>query len=75
MVSPIVAAIISFFFPGIGQVVQGETKKGIIMFVAAIVLSIILTYALGTIGNIIYLIYAMMLIIWDKLIFIHFIFL
>lgn len=58
MVSPIVAAIISFFFPGIGQVVQGETKKGIIMFVAAIVLSIILTYALGTIGNIIYLIYA-----------------
>ena len=58
MVSPIVAAIISFFFPGIGQVVQGETKKGIIMFVAAIVISIILTYALGTIGNIIYLIYA-----------------
>lgn len=57
MVSPIVAAIISFFFPGIGQVVQGETQKGIIMFVAAII-SIILTYALGTIGNIIYLIYA-----------------
>lgn len=57
MVSPIVAAIISFFFPGIGQVVQGETQKGIIMFVAAIIL-IILTYALGTIGNIIYLIYA-----------------
>lgn len=26
MVSPIVAAIISFFFPGIGQVVQGETQ-------------------------------------------------
>ena len=45
MVSPIVAAIISFFFPGIGQVVQGETKKGIIMFVAAIVISIILTLA------------------------------
>lgn len=58
MVSPIVAAIISLFLPGIGQVVQGETQKGIIMFVAAIVISIILTYALGTIGNIIYLIYA-----------------
>lgn len=27
MVSPIVAAIISFFLPGIGQIVQGETKK------------------------------------------------
>ena len=57
MVSPIVAAIISLFLPGIGQVVQGETQKGIIMFVAAIVISIILAYALGTIGNIIYLIY------------------
>ena len=57
MVSPIVAAIISFFFPGIGQVVQGETQKGIIMFVAAIVISIILAYALGTIGNIIKLLY------------------
>lgn len=29
MVSPIVAAIISLFLPGIGQVVQGETQKGI----------------------------------------------
>nr|WP_302807553.1 hypothetical protein [Methanobrevibacter smithii] len=58
MVSPIVAAIISLFLPGIGQVVQGETQKGIIMFVVAIVISIILAYALGTIGNIIYLIYA-----------------
>lgn len=58
MVSPIVAAIISFFFPGIGQVVQGETKKGIIMFVAAIVISIILTYALGTIIYLIYAVYA-----------------
>ncbi len=25
MVSPIVAAIISFFLPGIGQIVQGDT--------------------------------------------------
>lgn len=58
MVSPIVSAIISLFLPGIGQVVQGETQKGIIMFVVAIVISIILAYALGTIGNIIYLIYA-----------------
>lgn len=58
MVSPIVAAIISLFLPGIGQVVQGETQKGIIMFVVAIVISIILAYALGTLGNIIYLIYA-----------------
>lgn len=57
MVSPIVAAIISFFLPGIGQIVQGETKKGAIMFVGAIIISYILVMLLGTIGQIIYLIY------------------
>ena len=57
MVSPIVAAIISFFLPGIGQIVQGETKKGAIMFVGAIIISCILVMLLGTIGQIIYLIY------------------
>lgn len=41
MVSPIVAAIISLFLPGIGQVVQGETQKGIIMFVIALVLAVL----------------------------------
>lgn len=37
MVSPIVAAIISFFFPGIGQVVQGETKKGIFFLIFTLI--------------------------------------
>ena len=37
----IVAAIISLFLPGIGQVVQGETQKGIIMFVIALVLAVL----------------------------------
>ena len=57
MVSPIVAAIISFFLPGIGQIVQGETKKGAIMFVGAIIISCILLMLLVTIGQSIYLIY------------------
>lgn len=58
MVSPIIAAIISFFLPGIGQIIQGETKKGAIMFVIAIVLSLI-SYSLGgmMIINIILFIY------------------
>lgn len=59
MVSSIVAAIISFFLPGIGQIIQGETKKGAIMFVVAIILSAVLNYGLGSIGSIIYLIYAL----------------
>ena len=33
--------IISLFLPGIGQVVQGETQKGIIMFVIALVLAVL----------------------------------
>lgn len=59
MVSPIVAAIISFILPGIGQVVQGETKKGIIMFVIAIILNAILIQVpLIAVISIIYSLYA-----------------
>lgn len=60
MVSQVVAAIISFFLPGIGQIVQGgDIKKGAIMFIVAIILSWLLMNYLGTIGSIIYLIYAL----------------
>jgi TM2 domain-containing membrane protein YozV len=38
MVNPKLAAIISFFLPGIGQVYTGQTMKGIIMFIFAIIL-------------------------------------
>ena len=55
----IIAAIISFFLPGIGQIIQGaDVKKGIIMFIIAIVLSYLLMNFLGSLGNIIYLLYA-----------------
>lgn len=60
MVSPIIAAVISFLLPGIGQVVQGETKKGLIMFVIAIILSALSLYVLALfyIISFIYVIYA-----------------
>jgi TM2 domain-containing membrane protein YozV len=30
MVNPIIAAILSFIIPGIGQIVAGETKRGLL---------------------------------------------
>jgi TM2 domain-containing membrane protein YozV len=38
MVNPIIAAILSFFIPGLGQIIAGETKKGLIFLVAIIVI-------------------------------------
>ncbi|SCG85839.1 Region of a membrane-bound protein predicted to be embedded in the membrane [Methanobacterium congolense] len=29
MVNPIIAAILSFIIPGLGQIIAGETKKGL----------------------------------------------
>ena len=43
MVNAILAAILSFFIPGLGQAVAGDIKKGIIFFVICIVLAIIAT--------------------------------
>lgn len=47
MVNAILAAILSFFIPGLGQAVAGDIKKGVIFFVIAIVLGCIITYLLG----------------------------
>ena len=41
MVNAILAAILSFIIPGLGQAVAGDIKKGIIFFVVAIVLAVI----------------------------------
>lgn len=38
MVNPLIAAILSFIIPGLGQIIAGETKKGIIFFVIALIL-------------------------------------
>ncbi|MGX8693881.1 MAG: hypothetical protein ACSW71_03130 [Methanobrevibacter sp.] len=47
MVNAILAAILSFFIPGLGQAVAGDIKKGVIFFVIAIVLGCIIMYLLG----------------------------
>ncbi|WP_407381051.1 zinc-ribbon domain-containing protein [Methanobrevibacter sp.] len=45
--SPILAAILSFFIIGLGQLYIGLTKKGIILFVAAIVSGILMLIVIG----------------------------
>lgn len=37
----ILAAILSFFIPGLGQAISGDIQKGIIFFVLAIVIGLI----------------------------------
>ena len=39
MVNAILAAVLSFFIPGLGQAIAGDIKKGIIFFAIAIVLA------------------------------------
>lgn len=41
MVSSIVSAVISFFLPGVGQILQCDREKGIIMFIIFIVLDLL----------------------------------
>lgn len=57
MVSPIIAAIISFFLPGIGQFLQGEKEKGIVMFAIAILLFYMLGVYIGNLGYFVYFVY------------------
>lgn len=47
--SPVFAAILSFFIIGLGQVYLGLTKKGIILFVLAIVSGILMLILVGVI--------------------------
>lgn len=37
MANAIVAAIVSFFIPGLGQIYAGETKKGVIFLVISLI--------------------------------------
>lgn len=41
MVNAILAAILSFFIPGLGQAIAGDIKKGIIFFVIAVIIGIV----------------------------------
>ena len=47
MANAILAAILSFLIPGLGQAYAGDIKKGVIFFVIALVLGIIIVYVLG----------------------------
>ena len=63
MANAILAAILSFLIPGLGQAYAGDIKKGIIFFVIAIVIGLIIVYILGSaswayIISLIYSIYA-----------------
>ena len=57
MANPILAAIISFFFAGLGQIYAGKLQKGIIMFVIYLILGA-LYYLVSPFIGIISLIYA-----------------
>ena len=43
MVNAILAAVLSFLIPGLGQAIAGDVKKGVIFFVVAIVIGCIAT--------------------------------
>ena len=63
MANGILAAILSFIIPGLGQALAGDIKKGIIFFVILLVLGMITVYVLKGaswfyIINLIYRIYA-----------------
>lgn len=57
MANAILAAILSFFFPGIGQIYAGEMQKGIIFFIIFIIL-VALYYMVSAYIGIIELIFA-----------------
>jgi len=56
----IVNAILSFIIPGVGQAINGYKKKGIIMFVIALIMGILVYYFhIGIIGNIVTILYSL----------------
>lgn len=43
MANPILALVISFFFPGLGSVYAGKTMMGVVIFIIAIILALLYT--------------------------------
>lgn len=43
MVNAIIAGILSFIIPGLGQAIAGDIKKGIIFFIVALIIGAIAT--------------------------------
>lgn len=38
MVSPILSGILSFIIPGLGQAINGDVKKGIVLFILSLIM-------------------------------------
>ena len=61
MANPIIAAILSFIVPGLGQALSGEISKGIMYFIIAILLGIFVGFIvknwLASIINFLYSLY------------------
>ncbi|WP_405295319.1 hypothetical protein [Methanobrevibacter sp.] len=57
MANAILAAVLSFLIPGLGQAYAGDVKKGVIFFIIAVVLAII-SFFTGFLLSIISLIFA-----------------
>ncbi len=58
MASPLVAAILSFFIPGLGQFYTGQLTKAIVLFIAAIIFALLSTILIGIPFYIIVLVYS-----------------
>ena len=39
MANPIISAILSFIFPGVGQIINGRVIKGVILLILAIIMA------------------------------------
>ncbi|MGI9862525.1 DUF5683 domain-containing protein [Moorella naiadis] len=58
MKNPGVAAVLSFFIPGLGQIYNGELKKGFLLLAAAAVSVLLTAVAIGFLTDIIIWVYA-----------------
>lgn len=60
MANAILAAVLSFFIPGLGQAYAGDIKKGVIFFIIAVILAVasFFTGFLLSILSLIFAIYA-----------------
>ncbi len=57
--SPILAAVLSFFIVGLGQVYNGQIKKGVILFIAEIISGLLFIIFIGVVLCLIIWVYGM----------------
>lgn len=56
---PLFALVLSFFIPGLGQLYNGDARKGIILFVGAVVSALLMWVCLGFLTYLIIWLYGM----------------